>query len=121
MIQGLRTVIYHVTDLAEAKAWYTKVLGFGPYFDQPFYVGFSVGGFELGLVPDGKPGPGGTVAFWGVPNAAAAVDRMLTHGATIREPLQDVGEGIKVAAVSDPFGNTFGLIENPHFSTANVK
>jgi predicted enzyme related to lactoylglutathione lyase len=121
MIQGLRTVLYHVSDLAEAKSWYSEVLGFEPYFDQPFYVGFSVGGFELGLVPDGKPGPGGTVAYWGVTDAAAAVDRMQQLGATIREPLQDVGEGIKVAAVSDPFGNTFGLIENPNFSVANVK
>src|SRR4029434_5147743 len=110
MIQGLRTVLYHVSDLAEAKSWYSEVWGFGPYFDQPFYVGFSVGGFELGLVPDGKPGPGGTVAYWGVADAAAAGARMQQFGATIREPLQEVGEGIKVAAVSDPFGNTFGLI-----------
>jgi predicted enzyme related to lactoylglutathione lyase len=56
-----------------------------------------------------------------VADAAAAVARMEQLGATIREPLQDVGEGIKVAAVSDPFGNTFGLIENPHFSAANVQ
>ena len=55
MIQGLRTVIYHVTDLARAKEWYTAVLGHGPYFDQPFYVGYAVGGFELGLVPDTRP------------------------------------------------------------------
>jgi hypothetical protein len=26
-----------------------------------------------------------------------------------------VGEGIKVATVTDPFGNPIGLIENPHF------
>jgi hypothetical protein len=26
-----------------------------------------------------------------------------------------VGEGIKVASVRDPFGNIFGIIENPHF------
>ena len=49
MIRGLRTVIYQVTDLAQAKAWYTRVLEQEPYFDQPFYVGYSVGGFELGL------------------------------------------------------------------------
>ena len=56
MIRGLRTAIYHVTDLAIAKAWYAAVLEREPYFDQPFYVGFNVGGFELGLVPDGTPG-----------------------------------------------------------------
>lgn len=73
------------------------------------------------MVPDGKPGPGGTVAYWGVADAAAAVERLLSVGATIREPLQDVGEGIKVAVVADPFGNSFGVIENPHFSTAKVE
>jgi predicted enzyme related to lactoylglutathione lyase len=120
-IKGLRTVIYHVTDLAKAKAWYSQVLEQEPYFDQPFYVGYSVGGFELGLVPDSSPGPGGTVAYWGVPDAAAAIKRLETLGATIREPMQDVGEGIRVAAVADPFGNIFGVIENPHFSVEKVR
>jgi len=36
-------------------------------------------------------------------------------GARPHEPLQDVGDGIKVASVLDPFGNVVGLIENPHF------
>jgi predicted enzyme related to lactoylglutathione lyase len=121
MIQGLRTVIYHVTDLGKAKAWYSQVLEKDPYFDEPFYVGFSVGGFELGLVPDGEPGPGGTVAYWGVPDAAAALQRLQALGAPVREPLQDVGSGIKVASVADPFGNTFAVIENPHFSRENVR
>src|SRR5438046_8893767 len=113
MIRGLRTVIYHVTDLAKAKAWYSRVLEQEPYFDQPFYVGYSVGGFELGLVPDGTPGPGGAVAYWGVPDAAAALRRLESLGAAVREPLPDVGGDIKVAAGADPFGHTFGASENP--------
>ena len=52
MFQGLRTVIYHVSDLDRAKAWYSSALGIEPYFDQPYYVGFNIGGFELGLDPD---------------------------------------------------------------------
>jgi predicted enzyme related to lactoylglutathione lyase len=118
MILGLRTVIYHVTDLEKAKSWYSSVLGQPPYFDQPFYVGYSVAGFELGLIPDGTPGPGGTVAYWGVANADAAVQRLQSLGATVKEGVQDVGEGIRVAVVSDPFGNSFGVIENPHFGKA---
>src|SRR5215213_1791134 len=121
MIQGLRTVAYHVSDLTRAKAWYTSVLGVGPYFDEPFYVGYHVGGFELGLVPDGTPGRGGTVAYWGVPDAEAALGRLLELGGTEREPVTDVGGGIRVAAVADPFGNTFGVIENPHFDLAKVR
>ena len=49
---GLRTAIYKVTDIKKAKAWYSNVLGINPYFDEPFYVGFNVGGYELGLNPD---------------------------------------------------------------------
>ncbi len=121
MIQGLRTVIYHVADLAKAKEWYTQVLEQAPYFDQPFYVGYSVGGFELGLIPDGTSGPGGTVAYWGVSNADAAVQRLQTLGGIVTEGVKDVGEGIRVATVTDPFGNPFGVIENPHFSTERVQ
>ena len=118
-ILGLRTAIYHVSDLARAKQWYTRAFGVEPYFDEPFYVGFNVGGYELGLDPNtqgAKPGPGGSVAYWGVPDAAKAVEQFTAAGATLKSPVQDVGEGIKVATVADPFGNLIGLIENPHFS-----
>jgi predicted enzyme related to lactoylglutathione lyase len=115
---GLRTAIYRVTDLDRAKAWYSQVLGADPYFDQPFYVGFNVGGFELGLDPDtseGAPGHGGVTTYWGVEDAGAAFARLLGLGAREHSPMREVGEGIKVAAVLDPFGNVFGIIENPHF------
>jgi predicted enzyme related to lactoylglutathione lyase len=120
MIQGLRTVIYPVADLAAGKAWYGRVLEREPYFDEPFYVGYSVGGFELGLIPDGVPSPLGAHAFWGVPDAAAELSRLTGLGAEVVEPVKDVGGGIKVASVKDPFGNVFGLIENPHFDPKNV-
>jgi predicted enzyme related to lactoylglutathione lyase len=116
--QGLRTVIYHAFDLGKAKAWYAKVLGIEPYYDQPFYVGFNVGGYELGLDPDPSSTPGGnggSVAYWGVADAAAAFRRLIELGATERSAVQEVGEGIRVATVFDPFGNIFGIIENPHF------
>lgn len=121
MINGLRTVKYPVADLGQAKAWYAQVFGRTPYFDQPFYVGFNVGGFELGLVPDGQPGTGGCCAYWGVDNIEAEVQRVLALGASIHEKIQDVGEGIKVAELQDPFGNLLGLIENPLFDPAAVR
>ena len=70
MLLGLRTAIYHTPDIAAGKLWYTKVLGFPPYFDQPFYVGFNVGGFELGLTPDGGPRSSRVGAYWGVKDIA---------------------------------------------------
>lgn len=115
MLLGLRTAIYPVTDLEQAKAWYSTVIGHAPYFDQPFYVGFNVGGFELGLVPDGTPGTAGPQALWGVANAADTLARLVALGAEMLEAVQDVGDGIRVAAVRDPFGNRLGVIENPHF------
>jgi predicted enzyme related to lactoylglutathione lyase len=115
---GLRTAIYTVNDLDKAKAWYSGLFGTEPYFDEPFYVGFNIGGFELGLNPDASkvtPGSSGVVAYWGVTNAEAAFQHALRHGAGEHEPLQEVGGGIKVATVTDPFGNLIGIIENPHF------
>ena len=38
LILGLRTVVYPVTDLEQAKQWYTRVLGHGPCFDEPFII-----------------------------------------------------------------------------------
>ena len=120
---GLRTVIYHVTDLARAKEWYSAAFGVAPYFDEPFYVGFQVGGFELGLDPDCsrvQPGEGGSAAYWGVEDIRSAHGAFLAAGADVLEPVHEVGGGIWVALVRDPFGNAIGLIQNPHFSTSDV-
>ena len=111
MFQGLRTVSYHVNDLTKATHWYTQVVGKPPYFNQPFYVGFDVGGYELGLLPDGN----GVGVYWGVPDIDAELARLLALGAKPHEKITDVGEGIRVASVIDPFGNVVGIIENPHF------
>ena len=112
---GLRTVAYAAPDLAKAKQWYAKVLGKEPYFDQPFYVGFNVGGYEIGLVPSGKPGGTGVTAYWGVEDADTEYARLIELGAKPNEPVKDVGDGIRTATVLDPFGNVFGIIYNPHF------
>jgi hypothetical protein len=117
---GLRTAKYVAHDLAAARDWYTRVTGSPPYFDQPFYVGFNVGGYELGIVPDEESvvrGESG-IPYWGVTNADSSYARLIDLGATPYEPIQDVGGGIRIGAVTDPFGNIFGIIENPGFSLA---
>ena len=116
MFQGLRTVIYPAPQLAEATAWYTQALGQEPYFNEPYYVGFNVGGYELGLDPHAPTGDaGGGVAYWGVPDAHTAFARLLALDATAQEAVHEVGGGILVGTVLDPFGNLLGIIENPHF------
>jgi len=114
MFLGLRTVIYPAPDLAAAKAWYAALLEQEPYFDQPFYVGFNVGGYELGLDPNADVAVG-PVAYWGVANADEAQALLLAGGATEESAVNDVGDGIRVATVRDAGGNVLGIIENPHF------
>ena len=122
MIQGLRTVIYHVDDLLKAKEWYSAILGIEPYFDEPFYVGFNVGGYELGLDPDmeGVSKGDNVIAYWGVEDAKAEYVRVLALGAKNHSNVREVGGGILVATVTDPFGNVFGIIENPLFGTRKL-
>ena len=122
MLQGLRTVIYGVNDIARAKAWYGQALGIPPYFNEPFYVGFNVGGYELGLNPNTPPNSAenaGVVAYWGVGGIAAELKRLLEIGGKEHSAIQDVGDGIQVATPLDPFGNIIGLIHNPHFKVGN--
>ena len=119
MLLGLRTAIYRTPDLAQGKLWYTKVLGFAPYFDQPFYVGFNVGGFESGLLPDAMQNTVGV--YWGVKGIDGVYARRPELGATPRTEITDVGDGIRAGDVLDPFGNVFGVIENPHFNINEVK
>jgi len=113
-LRGLRTVIYPTTDLAAAKSWWIGYLGFDPYFDEPFYVGFEVAGYELGLVPTDETGAGPTT-YWGVDDVPQAVSDAEANGAVLLEAPQDVGDGIIVASVENPSGHVIGLIFNPHF------
>jgi predicted enzyme related to lactoylglutathione lyase len=115
MFLGLRTVIYPAPDLPAAKAWFADLLGIDPYFDQPFYVGFDVGGYELGLDPDAVHSDGPTT-YWGVGDADAALARLVERGATVLAPVRDVGDGIRVATARTPDGFRFGVIENRHFA-----
>lgn len=112
--QGLRTVVFQVADLDAAKRWYAEATGLQPYFDTPYYVGFEVGGYELGLHP-GAPGVGGSCVYFGVDDADVAHARLVALGATVRQAVTEVGGGIRLGSVQDPFGNELGVIFNPHF------
>ncbi len=121
MLQGLRTVIYPTVDMTAAVEWFTKVAGKPPYFSEPFYAGFSIGGYELGLLPPGdEDAQTGPTIYWGTADVEAEYARMLGLGAKPHSAVKDVGDGIKVATVLDPAGNVIGLIENPHFKIENA-
>ena len=114
-LEGLRTVIYPAPDLEASKAWWSSLLGLAPYFDEPFYVGFEVAGYELGLLPTADPADG-ALAYWGVDDVAAAVEEALAAGATEHAPVADVGGGIVTATVRTPLGTIAGFIFNPSFA-----
>ena len=119
MFLGIRSHILDTDDLAGSKAWYSQLLGYGPYFDEDFYVGFNVGGFELGLLPrQDPPYPAGGETYWGVADIRDAVGRLEAHGAEIAHEITDVGEGILMAVIIDDAGNRIGIIENAHFDPA---
>lgn len=113
-LHGLRTIIYYVADLDDATAWWTEFLGFEPYFNESFYVGFSVAGYELGLVPS-EEDAGASLSYWGVDDVDAAIDAALEAGSSLHEAANDVGDGIVTGAVLSPHGNIVGFIFNPHF------
>ena len=113
MLQKLRTVIYHVNDLQAAKEWYTRATGTQPYFDETFYVGFDINGYELGLDPSMVHASGGnhTESYWAVASAKEAVEKFVSLGATLVQDVTNVGGTIQIAIVADPFGNHIGFIE----------
>ena len=115
---GLRTTINSVPDITAATEWYAKSFAIEPYFNEPFYVGFNIAGYELGLIPDGdntQNKTANTVTYWGVKDVETTYQAFIKHGATPHEAPHNVGGEIVVAAVLDPWGNTIGFIYNPHF------
>lgn len=114
---GLRTTIYNVNDIDKAKEWYTKAFGIAPYFDEPFYVGFNIAGYELGLQPEenNSEKSDNVKTYWGVNNIKEEYDKLISLGAINHEEPTNVGGEIIVATVKDPWNNIIGLIYNPEF------
>ena len=120
MIKQLATVVYYVPDLSKEKQWLKQIFDITPYFDEPFYVGYDVGGYELGVLSGEKPASNHIVAYWRVDNLQQALSEYESRGAQMGDKMEDVGDGILVATIVDPFGNHFGIIENPHFKVPEL-
>jgi len=83
-----------------------------------FYVGFDIGGYELGLISNDKPSKEKSqniLSYWGVENIEAEYQRIMDLGATDYELPHNVGGEIMVAGVKDPWGNVVGIIYNLGF------
>jgi predicted enzyme related to lactoylglutathione lyase len=111
--QGIKTVLHPVSDLEKAKAVYTALLGIAPQADAPYYVGYDVGGQHIGLVPGGaQQGMTSPVAYWQVADIEAKLAELTAAGATLKDPVRDVGNGRLVATVTDPDGNVLGVLQD---------
>jgi predicted enzyme related to lactoylglutathione lyase len=110
---GIRTIIYPVKDLAQAKALHSKLLGVEPYADSPYYVGFRVGDQEIGLDPNGhKKGMTGPIGYVHVSDIRANLQLLLDAGGQVQQDVNDVGGGRLIASVKDADGNVIGLIQD---------
>ncbi|GAA4203041.1 VOC family protein [Actinocatenispora rupis] len=112
-MQGIRTVLHPVTDLAAAKTVYTALLGAEPTADSEYYVGYDVAGQHIGLVPGGGPQQmTSPVAYWHVADIEAKLAEVTAAGAKVNDPVRDVGGGRLVATFTDPDGNVLGLLQD---------
>ena len=114
MNRGIRTFIYPVKDIAQAKALFSKLLDVEPYMDEAYYVGFKVGDQDIGLDPNGhKQGMTGPVGYWQVDNIKKSLQVLLDGGAETMQDVKDVGGGKLIATVQDESGNIIGLMQLP--------
>ena len=110
MSEGMKTVIYPVSDLAKAKAMFSAVLGAGPTMDEPYYVQFNVGDQSIGLDPHGHKS--GAVGYYHVSDIKGILQALLAAGAEVDQDVKDVGGGRLIAAVKDTDGNLIGLLQD---------
>ncbi len=114
MSQAVNLIVFPVKDVTQAKKLYTKVTGVEPYADAPYYVGFRVGGQEIGLDPNGhKQGLTGPLPYWGVKDIKKSLQSLQEGGAHVAQEIKDVGGGKLVAMVKDPDNNVIGLVQSP--------
>lgn len=114
MSQGIRLIVYPVTDIARAKTLYATLLGTAPYADEAYYVGFRVGDQEIGLDPNGHDrGMTGPVGYWPVDDIRKSLQVLQDAGAQVQQDVNDVGGGKLIATVRDADGNIIGLVQSP--------
>ena len=114
MNQGIKTIIYPVKDLAQAKKLYSQLLGIEPAVDEAYYVGFRIGDQDIGLDTNGhRQGMTGPVGYYHVIDIQQSLQLLLDSGAQAQQPIKDVGGGKLIASVKDADGNMIGLIQLP--------
>lgn len=110
MNQGIKAVVYPVTDLAQTKETFKTFLGAEPYADSPYYVGFKLGDMDIGLDPHGHKA--GMTAYYAVDDIKQSLQTLLDAGAQIVQEIKNVGGGRQIASVKDANGNIIGISQD---------
>lgn len=110
----MKTVLYPVEDIVKAKATFTALFGAEPHVDSPYYVGYSVDGSEIGLIPNGhSQGMSGPEPYFDVVDITATLAALSATGVDVVQEPKDVGAGLLVAKVRDTEGNVIGVKQVP--------
>jgi predicted enzyme related to lactoylglutathione lyase len=106
MARNIELVVYPVTDVEKAKAFFGKFLDTEPYVADAYYVGYRVGNLEVGLDPNSKVGP---IAYVDVDDIAGSLQAMTQAGGEVVQDVKEVGGGLLIAQVKDADGNVVGF------------
>ena len=109
MNKGIKTILYPVKDMTQAKTLFCKLLGVEPYADQPYYVGFKIGDQDIGLVPNNPEA--GVAAFFHVDDIKSSLQILIDAGAAIIQDIKNVGGERLIASVRDKDNNIIGLVQ----------
>jgi len=110
MNKGIKTILYPVKDMAQATAFFRKLLEVEPYANQPYYVGFKIDDQDIGLVPNNPEA--GVTLFFHVDDIKSSLQILLDAGAQIIQNVKNVGNGRLIASAKDKDSNIIGLIQN---------
>ncbi len=106
--------LYTVKDMNQARTLFNELLGVEPYMDKPYYVGYTVGEKEIGLVPHQRGEQDtGPVGFWKVEDIRKSLQSLLEAGGETRQEVRDEGGGKLTALVREIGGSLVGLMQMP--------
>ncbi len=108
-MKDVQLIVYPAADMDKAKRFFRELIGSDPYADSPYYVGYKSGNTEIGLVP----GADEPIAYWNVDDIAERVKALVAAGGTVVQDINDVANGLLVAAIKEPNGAVIGLRQFP--------
>jgi methyltransferase (TIGR00027 family) len=110
MLKTLKRISYKVNDLSSASEWYSGILNLKPVYSSPLLVVYKINNSELVLLPSDQitDKDSSVIVYWEVDDTDNAVKIFSKAGAIIKEEARTILDS-RVAKLTDPFGNTFGV------------